>query len=98
MLSHVEDEQIADMFEWDENVAFEEEATYISSIGGDKKECDTTGRIAQAILAVQGTIRGRKSGTVGTQKNLGPPDRSKGRSYTPMGPDLPHVRLLARRT
>ena len=26
-LSHIEDEGIADMFEWDENVAFEEEAT-----------------------------------------------------------------------
>ena len=31
-LSHVKDEGIADMFEWDENVAFEEEATNIGRI------------------------------------------------------------------
>ena len=36
-LPHVEDEGIADMFEWDENVAFEEEATYIGRIGSTKK-------------------------------------------------------------
>ena len=36
-LSHIKDEGIADMFEWDENVAFEEEATYIGRIGSTKK-------------------------------------------------------------
>ena len=36
-LSHIEDEGIADMFEWDKNVAFEEEATYIGRIGSTRK-------------------------------------------------------------
>ena len=36
-LSHIDDEGIADMFEWDENVAFEEEATYIGRIGSTRK-------------------------------------------------------------
>ena len=36
-LSYVEDEGIADMFEWDENVAFTEEATYIGRIGSIRK-------------------------------------------------------------
>ena len=36
-LSHIEDEGIADMFEWDENVAFDEEATYIGRIGSTRK-------------------------------------------------------------
>ena len=35
-LSHVEDEGIADMFEWDENVAFEEGATYIGKIASTR--------------------------------------------------------------
>ena len=34
----VEDEGIADMFEWDENVAFEEQATYIGRIGSTRKD------------------------------------------------------------
>ena len=33
----MEDEGIADMFEWDENVAFEEEATYIGRIRSTRK-------------------------------------------------------------
>ena len=37
-LCHVEDEWIADMFEWDENVEFKEEATYIGRIGSTRKD------------------------------------------------------------
>ena len=37
-LSHVEDEGIADMFEWDENVAFEKDAMYIGRIGSTRKD------------------------------------------------------------
>ena len=36
-LSYVEGQGIADMFEWDENVALEEEATYIGKIGSTRK-------------------------------------------------------------
>ena len=55
-LSHVEDEGIADMFEWDENVAFKEEATYIGGIGLTRKNALQLKGYAQVILAVQRTI------------------------------------------
>ena len=37
-MSHVEDEGIADMFEWDETVAFDENATMIGRIGATKEK------------------------------------------------------------
>ena len=43
--SHIEDEGIADMFEWDQNVAFEEEGTYIGRIGSTRKKYNTVRRI-----------------------------------------------------
>ena len=35
-INYVEDEGIADMFEWDETVAFDENATMIGRIGARK--------------------------------------------------------------
>ena len=37
-INHVEDEGIADMFEWDETVAFDENATMIGRIGATKEK------------------------------------------------------------
>ena len=37
-MNHVEDEGIADMFEWDETVAFDEEARMIGRIGATKEK------------------------------------------------------------
>ena len=37
-MTHVEDEGIADMFEWDETVAFDENATIIGRIGATKEK------------------------------------------------------------
>ena len=37
-MNHVEDELIADMFEWDETVAFDENATMIGIIGATKQK------------------------------------------------------------
>ena len=37
-MNHVADEGIADMFEWDETVAFDENATMIGRIGVTKKK------------------------------------------------------------
>ena len=36
--AHVEDEAVADLFEWDETVAFDEEAAHIGRIGATKEE------------------------------------------------------------
>ena len=36
-MNHVEDEGIADMFEWDERVAFAENATMIGRVGATKQ-------------------------------------------------------------
>ena len=37
-IEHVEDEGIANMFEWDETVAFDENATMVGSIGATKEK------------------------------------------------------------
>jgi len=37
-VEHVQDEGIADMFEWDERVAFDEEARMIGRIGSTRHE------------------------------------------------------------
>ena len=37
-MNHVEDEAIADMFEWDATVAFDENATMVGRIGTTKEK------------------------------------------------------------
>ena len=37
-INHVEDEEIAAMFEWDETLAFDENATMIGRIGATKEK------------------------------------------------------------
>ena len=37
-MNHVEDEGIADLFEWDETIAFDENATMIGRIGATKEK------------------------------------------------------------
>ena len=37
-MNHVEDEGIVDMFEWDETVAFDEEARWIGRIGATNEK------------------------------------------------------------
>ena len=66
----MEDKAIADMFEWDKNVAFEEEPTYIGTIASTRGERHRVGRITQGVLAVQGTLRGQKGRDVGSQTHI----------------------------
>jgi len=35
--AHIEDEAVADMFEWDETVAYDEEAQYVGWIGREEE-------------------------------------------------------------
>ena len=94
----MEDEGIADMFEWDENVAFEEDATYIGRIESTRKDAIQLEGLPKPYWQYKELFKDEKAEMLAPLTYLRPRDRSKGRSYTPMGPDLPHVRLPARRT
>ena len=48
-MNHVEDEGIADMFEWDETVAFDENATMVERIGSTKEKEVVTHRAPERM-------------------------------------------------
>jgi len=88
-VEHVEDEGIADMFEWDSRVAFDEEATMIGRIGSTRQEEVQLDRLPKPYWQYKELFENRKAEILAPRPTFDHAIDLKDGATPPWGPIYP---------